>query len=102
MSANDSLLSPRLARLDVASDRGRDEAWALPRSEAHARRFGLDLARALAILLVVVSHGAGFWLAFGPHPAVDLNAISRLLGVDGVELFFGLSGFLIGRLLLDI
>jgi peptidoglycan/LPS O-acetylase OafA/YrhL len=51
----------------------------------HAKRnFGLDLARALAITMVFLSHGV---------TALDT------LGV-GVDLFFLLSGFLIGRIYL--
>jgi peptidoglycan/LPS O-acetylase OafA/YrhL len=50
------------------------------------RNFGLDLARAVAIVLVVASHYGG-------------NAVDSL-GVLGVELFFVLSGFLIGGILL--
>lgn len=50
-----------------------------------SRNFGLDLARTIAISLVVVSH-------FG-HNALDA------LGFWGVELFFALSGFLIGQIL---
>ncbi|RYE13802.1 MAG: hypothetical protein EOP34_08005 [Rickettsiales bacterium] len=49
------------------------------------RSFGLDLARAIAIGLVLMSH-------FG-HNALDA------LGFWGVELFFALSGFLIGQIL---
>jgi len=49
------------------------------------RNFGLDLARALAISMVVVSHFVQS--AFGN------------LGFWGVELFFALSGFLIGQII---
>jgi len=52
--------------------------------ETHNRSFGLDLVRALAITFVIVAHFARF---FDP------------LGYWGVELFFGLSGFLIGQIL---
>ena len=102
MTSNESLLSPGVSRLHAAPEIGRDGAWALPHSEARTRRFGLDLARAAAILLVLVSHAVGFWAAFSGALGLDPAVSSRLLGIDGVELFFGLSGFLIGRLLLDI
>ncbi|RYE05254.1 MAG: acyltransferase [Rickettsiaceae bacterium] len=49
------------------------------------RSFGLDLARTVAISLVLISH-------FG-HNSLDA------LGFWGVELFFALSGFLIGQIL---
>lgn len=48
------------------------------------RIFGLDLARAVAIGLVVLAHA---------------NQGSHDLGIYGVELFFALSGFLIGGIL---
>lgn len=62
-----------------------------------ARRVaGLDVVRACAILLVMVSHFsdvfAALWAARPP-------AFVSLAGVFGVELFFVLSGFLIGTLL---
>lgn len=49
------------------------------------RNFGLDLVRAVAIVLVLISHFV---------VKVDI------LGFYGVELFFGLSGYLIGRILI--
>ncbi|RYE13397.1 MAG: acyltransferase, partial [Rickettsiales bacterium] len=55
-----------------------------PTNGSH-RSFGLDLARAIAISLVLASH-------FG-HNLFDS------LGFWGVELFFALSGFLIGQIL---
>ena len=48
------------------------------------RNFGLDLARALAIVMVFFSHGVKSFGVFGV----------------GVDLFFLLSGFLIGRIFL--
>lgn len=52
------------------------------------RLFGLDFVRAIAILLVVVHHGFNVWsFPFIPLP-------------DGVDIFFVLSGFLIGGILI--
>jgi peptidoglycan/LPS O-acetylase OafA/YrhL len=60
------------------------------------RVFGLDFARALAVSLVLVTH-ASFLLA----PLKPNWDVLFLLGYLGVELFFALSGFLIGGLLID-
>lgn len=49
------------------------------------RNFGLDLTRTIAVGLVVLCHFA--------------NKSLDILGFWGVELFFGLSGFLIGNIL---
>lgn len=69
------------------------------------RNFGLDFIRATAILLVVFSHGAHFmqsqFAAMGLNSRV-LEVIIWVTGVVGVELFYCLSGFLIGGLLLQI
>jgi peptidoglycan/LPS O-acetylase OafA/YrhL len=73
-----------------------------PQSASAVRRFGLDIARAAAIVLVLVSHGIGYWGPLVGDKFFDLSGIFRSTGVDGVELFFSLSGFLIGGLLLDI
>jgi peptidoglycan/LPS O-acetylase OafA/YrhL len=61
-----------------------------------ARVFGLDLYRAVAILLVVFAHG-GLLLQGTP-----LAFLPGLVVIDGVDLFFALSGFLIGGILLKI
>lgn len=66
------------------------------------RYFGLDAARAAAILLVLLSHGTFF--ISDALAAVGIGPIGFLwaTGISGVELFFGLSGFLIGRILLEL
>ncbi len=58
------------------------------------RIFGLDLFRAVAILLVVLRHG-GIVLGLG-----GIESPGWLEVIDGVDLFFVLSGFLIGTILL--
>jgi peptidoglycan/LPS O-acetylase OafA/YrhL len=58
------------------------------------RNFGLDVCRAIAILLVVSGH---MLIYSQPHP---LLAEYGMIGLFGVDLFFCLSGFLIGRILL--
>lgn len=58
------------------------------------RNFGLDLARALAITMVLVSHGRALL------PEFPQKYILSFGGFLGVELFFVLSGFLIGTILL--
>ena len=62
------------------------------------RIFGLDLMRAVAILFVVFSHA--LWIM--PELPGLPGELLRLMGVLGVEIFFVLSGFLIGRILLKI
>ena len=62
-----------------------------------SRLFGLDLIRAIAISLVVLSH-CTFLLCPG-KTAMFLDVV-RLFGAVGVDLFFVLSGYLIGGLLL--
>ena len=60
------------------------------------RIFGLDVIRALAILLVLFSHV--YYLIDSTNPL--LISLSGLSGFAGVELFFVLSGYLIGTILL--
>ncbi len=59
------------------------------------RKFGLDLLRALAIVLVLISHSKTILAPF----KIDLSFLS-IGGFYGVELFFVLSGFLIGTILI--
>lgn len=57
------------------------------------RKFGLDLYRAFAILLVVFGHGN----------LILQKAFKQSIGIplpDGVEFFFVLSGFLIGQIVI--
>lgn len=56
------------------------------------RVFGLDIMRALAIIFVVMGHGGMLQHAGTGFPWIRL--------IDGVEMFFVLSGFLIGGLLI--
>lgn len=62
------------------------------------RIFGLDLMRAVAILLVVFSHA--IWIL--PQSKSFLTDLMSLAGVIGVEIFFVLSGFLIGRIIYNL
>ncbi len=59
------------------------------------RVYGLDILRAFAILFVVIEHGS-FLL---PKP---LKKINSFFIFDGVSIFFVLSGFLIGGILIKI
>lgn len=58
------------------------------------RVFGLDLLRAFAILTVVYGHGGALLEKY-----IDLSIYNRFI-FDGVTIFFVLSGFLIGGILL--
>lgn len=60
-----------------------------------ARDEWLDFCRSLAILLVLLSHGRHFLT-----PVWEPAALFRIGGFLGVELFFVLSGFLVGRILM--
>ena len=63
---------------------------------ATSRVFGLDFTRALAISLVLFTH-ASFFLA----PLKPNFDPLFMVGYLGVDLFFALSGFLIGGILID-
>lgn len=62
------------------------------------RIFGLDLMRAAAILMVVFGHC--LWIY--PEKSDILYQSLQLFGFFGVELFFVLSGFLIGNILFKL
>lgn len=57
------------------------------------RNLGLDIVRSIAIILVLIAHLAIF---FNNHPV--LYHLLFHTGLYGVELFFVLSGFLIGQI----
>lgn len=67
------------------------------REELDNRNFGLDLVRFLAITLVLIAHTM---MAFFNAPAN--RAFELYSGVLGVDLFFVLSGFLIGTIIIKI
>lgn len=61
-----------------------------------SRNEWLDLCRALAVTLVVLSHG------FELFHKESLVPFQTLFGVMGVEIFFCLSGFLIGSIFIGV
>ena len=72
----------------------------VPGADPGGRRWpGLDLLRALAIVLVMASHWMNNLPYFFGRPS---PAYGPYAGVVGVGLFFALSGFLIGQILLRI
>lgn len=62
------------------------------------RVFGLDLMRAMAITMVLCSHI--LWI-YNPEDGI-IRQLFALFGFLGVEFFFVLSGFLIGRILYNL
>lgn len=62
------------------------------------RVFGLDLMRAMAITMVVFSHILSL---YNPNQGI-IRQLLVLFGFLGVEFFFVLSGFLIGRIIYKI
>lgn len=65
--------------------------WPAAGTIAATRNSWLDICRSLAIIMVLLSHGRHFLT-----PAWEQAAAFRIGGFVGVELFFVLSGFLIG------
>ncbi len=70
---------------------------ALP-SLGGSRVFGLDLMRALSLILIMCVHASPLFVAHSMAGARSLIPI----GVIAVEIFFVLSGFLIGQILLKL
>ncbi len=66
--------------------------------DADARTASLDAFRIIAITCVMLAHGSLLSIDLFP----SLRYVTIILGVIGVELFFVLSGFLIGRQLLNV
>lgn len=61
------------------------------------RIFGLDVLRAIAILLVLFSHTTLLWSADENNSIIQ---IIQFFGTIGVDIFFVLSGFLIGNIII--
>ena len=62
------------------------------------RVFGLDLMRATAIMMVLLAHT--LWIF--PESGGYVYQLLKLCGFLGVEIFFVLSGFLIGKILYQL
>lgn len=62
------------------------------------RNPGLDLARTVAIILVVFAHT--LWIS-GHYPPM-ISWLMQLSGTIGVEIFFVISGFLIGKIVMRL
>lgn len=62
--------------------------------EQSERIFGLDVMRAMAIIMVLCSHI--LWIY--PQNSSMISQFFQLFGFLGVEVFFVLSGFLIGTI----
>ena len=66
---------------------------------SHGRRFGLDVMRAVAILCVVIAHSTRLFFVEWSTTR-DIFKWFVNLGAIGVDIFFALSGYLIGAILL--
>jgi peptidoglycan/LPS O-acetylase OafA/YrhL len=64
------------------------------------RLLGLDIVRASAILMVLLCHySLNYWTLLASQPTPRMLQVA---GLFGVQLFFALSGYLIGNILLSI
>ena len=72
----------------------------LPGIQSHSRISGLDGIRGLSILIVVFSH-VFYSMVVGTSASPVLFKEIMNMGLTGVDLFFVLSGFLIGGILMD-
>ncbi len=68
-----------------------------PISTYKLRVFGLDVVRAIAILLILCSHST---ILLVPKSNTTLVKSIQFFGTIGVDIFFVLSGFLIGTILI--
>ncbi|EKN71339.1 acyltransferase 3 [Neobacillus bataviensis LMG 21833] len=72
--------------------------------EKQNRIFGLDLARSIAIIFVVIAHGLDIFISPILQESNIGGEVERIfnypLGFIGVEIFFILSGFLIGNIII--
>ena len=66
---------------------------------AETRVLGLDVPRAIAVLMVLASHWSGH---FGHWFNMTVPIAMEMVGNTGVDLFFALSGFLAGRILIKL
>ena len=63
------------------------------------RNLGLDMVRSLSIIMVIISHSKFFFLPHVQDRTFLLNL--SIVGLYAVEMFFALSGFLIGQILME-
>ena len=84
--------------MPVSSERPPEEVPAASVSSAKHRSLSLDVLRAIAVLLVLLSHSPVAWMRAVGLPQSVARAFHQG-GWMGVDLFFVLSGFLIAGLL---
>lgn len=64
-------------------------------AELENRNYGLDVMRGIGLLMVLIGHSLHFFEPFYPK----IFRVSHFV-INGVELFFSLSGFLIGSIII--